>query len=145
MDDLTEIKALLRGAYRAHQLYNTHLECLYKLRSVAEGVGAMDYGRVRVSGGDDVPALESAALRLVDYERVVAADLDNLRCKFDIAHRVIMGVPSPVQQTLLVKRYLSYERWESIACEMKYSWAQIHRLHHKSLLAANAAWQKKMR
>jgi hypothetical protein len=72
---------------------------------------------------------EDAIIRVLDLEEKMRAEFGHLA---DI-NAAITEVGSPVLQSLLVKRYIHGDRWETIASSLYVSLRQVHRLHQSAL------------
>lgn len=109
-----EITALKRAKRRAYD------RCVSGVASVSgapSGGGVSDGGMSRYAAFAD--EIDRQLARLSDIKREVS--------------EVISHVPDTTLRTLLVRRYLSFEKWENIAVEMNYSWRQVMRLHGQAL------------
>lgn len=53
----------------------------------------------------------------------------------EAAEKIIGCLDDPVQQAVLLRRYISCQEWEDIATEMEYSVSHIYTLHGQALLS----------
>ena len=107
-----------------------------ELQAMAEGVKAMDYGKVHTQGGDKT-TLADAALGLIELDGKIAATIMRFTKVVDEITEAINRVNDERLSTLLHLRYVKGERWEQIAVAINYAWRQIHRLHHMALAAVS--------
>lgn len=140
MEDLSEIKRVLRSVWWTQKRLDADLERLATLRAKAEEMGVR-YDRPRVSC-DEHKSLEEAACAIADCEKKIEAQTAKWKAAFEQVMRVIYGVEDQRYQILLLYRYRDFLPWERIAVELGYSWAHIHRMHAGALKAANAVWRK---
>ena len=134
MDDLKSVKNFLRAAYEAQQKIESDKALLEKARAQAEGVSGVRYDSIGVSGGGcETPALERAALNIVQLEADLAEDIERWTAAVRVVREVIGGVADPCLRSVLEHRYLRLQSWEQIAVDMGYSWRHLHRLHGVAL------------
>lgn len=78
-------------------------------------------------------AAESAVLCVVELEERLNAEIDEFTAKRQEIEQTVNAVPDEVQREVLTRRYLLYQKWETIAAEMNYSERHIRRLHGYAL------------
>jgi len=66
------------------------------------------------------------------YAALVAKKLEVMRLRLEI-EECIEGLEVR-ERTLMRARYIEGKEWEEVCVEIKYSWAQTHRLHSKILV-----------
>ena len=137
MNNLKSVKAFLRTAYDAQQKIEADKALLERARAQAEGAQCVRYDKINVSGGRcETPALERAALNIVQLEADLAADIERWTKAVRAVRDVIGGVANPCLRAVLEHRYLRMQSWEQIAVDMWYSWRHLHRLHGIALAEA---------
>ncbi|MBR1895538.1 MAG: hypothetical protein IJ822_02010, partial [Pyramidobacter sp.] len=128
-EDLSEIKKVLRSAYWIQKRLDGALDRLLEMRARIENAGGISYDRIWVSGGSERNPLEDAVNALIDYEREVELQTEKWTAALRLVNDIILGVSDERLRVLLTYRYHNFWHWEKIACEMNYSWKQVHRLH----------------
>lgn len=144
MDGLKSVKNFLRAAYDAQQKIESDKALLERARAQAEGASGVRYDSIGVSGGGcETPALERAALNIVQLETDLAADLERWAEAVRAVREVIGGVADPCLRAVLEHRYLRMQSWEQIAVDMGYSWRHLHRLHGVALAETRKVLQER--
>lgn len=89
-----------------------------------------------VSGGGGAPdRLADAVARIVDLKAEINRDIDRLvDKKRDIAAK-LGKLTDRRYYAVLFRRYLLFETFEKISCEMNYSWRHVCSLHGQALEA----------
>ena len=114
------------------------IECEIRVRqSEIEAIRASLHGRSQKSGGiGSQPAdnsIEKAICKVIDRERELDQEIGRLvAMKSEIAC-LIDRVPDARLRELLVRRYLSFEKWDHIAAQMHTDIRWIFRLHDRAL------------
>jgi len=127
-------KEYLRQAYIIDRRLKLDTERLSAARSALYGKAA----RYDSDGSKPVPrgnVTESAVLRVMELEERLAKEIDDLTKKRREIECAVGSVPDEVQQEVLTRRYLLYQKWEVIAEEMCYSERQVFRIHGIALRA----------
>ena len=142
MNDLKSVKTFLRTAYDAQQKIEADNALLERAREQAESAQRVQYDKIDVSGGGcETPALERAALNIVQLEADLAADIERWTEAVRAVRDVISAVGDACLRAVLEHRYLRLQSWEQIAVDMGYSWRHLHRLHGMSLAEARKVLQ----
>lgn len=137
MDDLKAIKTFLRQAYDAQQKMDADKALLEIARIRAEGVQGVQYDKISVDGGGGKPpALEGAALSIVQLEYDLATDVQQWTMALRNVRDIIQVLPDACLRAILERRYLRMMQFEQIAVDMGYSWRHVHRLHGLALAEA---------
>lgn len=126
-----ELKAKLKSAAALQRQLDSDLMQLQNLRDIANNVTPV-YGP-SLGGSGTGQKLENAVVNTVDLENSIQQDMNNLVAAISAVRQLISLVGDKNLEAVLHKRYLNYQKWEQIADELGYSWAQIHRLHDKAL------------
>ena len=77
--------------------------------------------------------MADAVCKIVDLQEELGRDVQEL---VELKRRIstlIKSVPNHEQQTLLEKRYLSFQTWEKIAVDMSFSMQYAFRIHDKAM------------
>ena len=96
-----------------------------QMQELAEGVRGMDYSKSITQGGEPV-TLADAVARLVDLDAKIAGEIMRYTTAVDEITEAINRVEDSRLSGLLYLRYVCGERWEKVACELNYGWAQVH-------------------
>lgn len=89
-----------------------------------------------VSGGGGAPdRLADAVAKIVDLKAEINRDIDRLVDKKREIAAKLEKVSDRRYYTVLSRRYLLFETFEKISCEMNYSWRRVHDLHGQALEA----------
>ena len=71
--------------------------------------------------------------KIIDLQAEINHDIDTLVDLKRKISEIVNSVPDDEFKTILEKRYICLERWESIAAYMGYDLRWLHRLHDKAL------------
>ena len=131
---MTDAKSYLLQA----KLYDTHinnkLEELARLKDLSLRVtSSLKPDVVSTSGNHD--KIGDAVAKIVDLETEINQAIDAYVDKKREISRLIEQVQDPDQLTVLHKRYIQYEHWEQIACEMGFTYRNICYIHGRALQA----------
>lgn len=89
----------------------------------------------RVQGGPLGNASEEKMVRYSEYSQKLDEAIERLdKVKAEILE-AIETLEKSTYRTVLIKRYLRFQKWEQIALDMNYSYMQITRIHGKALKA----------
>ena len=89
--------------------------------------------RDRRNPSPDLQQMESRVVKIVDLEREINAEIDELvDLKRDI-RELIAQIRKPEYRTLLELRYLGFRTWDAIAEEMGFEPRTIYRFHSNAL------------
>jgi hypothetical protein len=92
-----------------------------------------------------VSPMADAVCKIVDIKNDLRDEITELlNYKISILE-IIHGVKNLEYQLILEKRYLCYQRWEDIACDLNYSVSWVLKLHRKALRAVDAVMAGKER
>lgn len=122
-------KEYLGQAYSIDRRVNIELEKIAAMKS------ALDYKppSLQGSGGSGSGGLPEQIARVMDYEQRANRLIGELVSrKFEIA-QTIDKVPDLRLREILVRRYLSFQKWEKIAVDMTIDIRWVFRLHQKAL------------
>ena len=108
---------------------NSKLMELQRARELATGL-VSDMPR---NPSPDLQQMESRVVKIVDLEREINAEIDELvDLKRDI-RELIAQIRKPEYRTLLELRYLGFRTWDAIAEEMGFEPRTIYRFHSNAL------------
>ena len=126
------VKEYLKQAMYLDALINSKVRQAEHLRSLATKV-TTTYSDQGVSSEHDNKRLEKTIAKIIDLEREINDDIDTLiDLKIEIT-AIISQVTDIKQRLILEKRYLDFESWEQISCDLKYNIRHIRRLHNESI------------
>lgn len=126
------VKEYLKQAMYLDALINSKVRQAEHLRSFATKV-TTTYSDQGVSSEHDNKRLEKTIAKIIDLEREINDDIDTLiDLKIEIT-AIISQVTDIKQRLILEKRYLDFESWEQISCDLKYDIRHIRRLHNESI------------
>ncbi|MBT3273406.1 MAG: hypothetical protein HN368_09640 [Spirochaetales bacterium] len=135
-------KEYLRQAYRLDQRINSKKNQIVSLENVAMSCTSAITGMPR-NPSPTVSQMADAVCRMVDIKNEMKDELTQLlNYKISILE-LIRGVKDIEYKLILEKRYLCYQPWEEIACELHYSVSWVLKLHRKSLRAVDAVMARK--
>ena len=126
-----DVVSRLEAAWYCHKRIEGNLRKIKQLRSLAQSM-TPHYSQVPGSGGSK-STMENAVADIVELENDIAEKSRQLRDDFKEAEAIIDSVPDYKQRTVLCYRYLYFYRWEEIASDLHYSWAQVHRFRKNAL------------
>ncbi len=132
MNQQNSIKEQLAQAYRVEQRVNTKWEQIRSLRDLAEGT-SQNLSDMPGSPNRNISKMENYITKMVDLQAELFADIDTL---LDIKRRcmeLIKLVDNIDGQLILEKRYLCYEKWETIAVDLGFTVRQIYRIHDDAI------------
>lgn len=124
-------KQWLSRGWKLNEEINTLLE--EKERAFADAcstTAASSGERVQSSSGN---SSERKFIHYADYSKLIDERIDQLYAIKQEISDAIYKVESSTYRTLLVKRYIQFKTWETIADEMNYDVRWIHRLHGRAL------------
>lgn len=123
-------KDYLRQAYKMDRRLRVLQGKVDELRS------SLDYRSPSLEssgGGSSADRLPDALAKIMEYEQRA----DELRRQYIDKYIEIDGtirsVQNATQREVLERRYLLYQKWETIAEEMNYSLQNVYKLHGKGL------------
>ena len=128
-----ELKKKLKSAWAMQQQLQSDLMRLQNLRDIANNVTPV-YGP-SPGGSGNGQKIENAVTRIIALEAEIRRDMDDLVIAIGEVQQIISLANDKNMEIVLRKRYLNYQKWEQIAAELGYAWAQVHRLHTKALNA----------
>lgn len=130
-------KELFERCRRIDQRINGKVEESKRLRTLAYKATAC-YSDEPRSGNPAQSRVENGALKLIELEREINADIDALVDSRQKARRIMDDLPDDRYRDILMWRYFSCWNWDKIADGLGYNdRTQVWRLHGRALLEAN--------
>ena len=123
--------AWLNRAFHAEKNAKAWMAKLERDRSLAERISRSTSGTG--TGGAQSNTTENCLIRLAETQEGVQQALRELAGIREEIAAVIRGVDDMDGQTILVRHYLAYEKFELIAEKMHYDERTIRRKHSKAL------------
>jgi DNA-directed RNA polymerase specialized sigma subunit len=130
---MTPKEYLARG-YRIDQRIESKLAQIQSLNDLATKATSV-MSLVPPSGTRNVHRMEDTIIKIVELQRGVNDDIDNLIDFKRELSGVIKGVVNPELRTLLELRYLSFMNWEQIALELNVNLRHVYRIHDRAVAA----------
>ncbi|MTI71067.1 MAG: DUF1492 domain-containing protein [Firmicutes bacterium] len=125
-------KEYLTQAFKLDERINCKIEQASSLRDLACKVTA-SINDDRISGTKQKSPMENAIVKLVDLEREIDKDIDELiDLKREIIN-IINLVKNQNYRLILELRYINGKTWDDIATKMQYDLRWIYRLHGRAL------------
>ena len=129
-------KEYLSQAYRLDQRIQSKKSQILSLESMASNCTTAITGMPR-NPSPSVSPMADAVCKIVDIKNDLRDELARLlNLKIRILE-IIHSVKNLEYQLILEKRYLCYQPWETIACDLSYSVSWVLKLHSKSLRAVD--------
>ncbi len=126
------IKELLNSHYETNNAINSKLELIAELRSLAEKVTMSPFTESH-SVGTHSDRVGRTAAKIMDLENEINEEIDRLvEIKIEIKG-IIAAVLDSTLRTILERRYILNESWETIAEKLDYSPRHILRMHNKAV------------
>jgi len=130
-------KEYLSQAYRLDQRINSKKNQIVSLENVAISCTSAITGMPR-DPSPTVSPMADAVCKIVDIKNDLKDELTQLLIYKISILELIRDVTDIEYKLILEKRYLCYQQWEEIACDLNYSVSWVLKLHRKSLRAVDA-------
>jgi len=130
-------KEYLSQAYRLDQRINSKKNQIVSLENVATSCTSAITGMPR-DPSPTVSPMADAVCKIVDIKNDLKDELTQLLIYKISILELIRDVTDIEYKLILEKRYLCYQQWEEIACDLNYSVSWVLKLHRKSLRAVDA-------
>ena len=127
-EQLTKIQWLNR-AFHAEKNAKAWQAKLERDRSLAERISRSGNG----TGGTQSNTTEDCLIRLAETQEGVQQALRELAGIREEIAAVIRGVDDLDEQTILVRHFLAYEKFDQIAERMSYSESTVYRIYRSAL------------
>ena len=122
----------LSQAYHIDLRINSKLEQLESLNSLAAKATAT-FGNEPVSGTRDMQRREAIICKIVDLEREINDDIDQMVDTKRELRELVESISNVEYRTVLELRYLNFKKWEQIAVAMHYALRTVHYIHDKAI------------
>jgi len=129
-------KEYLSQAYRLDQRINSKKNQIVSLENVAMSCTSAITGMPR-DPSPTVSPMADAVCKIVDIKNDLKDELTQLLIYKISILELIRDVTDIEYKLILEKRYLCYQQWEEIACDLNYSVSWVLKLHRKSLRAVD--------
>lgn len=125
-------KEYLQQYRDANDAIDANLDQIHRLRELAtKTTQVMTPDRVQSSGAQDKVAVIVG--KIVDMEREVDAEIDQMQTLKRKVQDVIAIVPDAKQRAVLTRRYINGQTWERIAVDLDLSYQWVCELHGRAL------------
>lgn len=125
---------------RAHKYLNQAYEMDRQIRIILRKVeklrASLEYRSPSLDssgGGGNADRMPDTVSKIIEYEKKAEELKAIYIAKYIEIEKVIASVEDPVLREVLERRYLLYDKWESIAGAMNRDLRWIYRLHGKAL------------
>lgn len=133
---MNKTKRWLRSAWVLTKQVEANLDEVAVLRSLLCKVTPVYSGLPSGSCGGDRTA--DVVAKVLDLEGDIRRDTERLVRRVEEIRAAIEAVDDERCRLVLTMRYLTYMKWDDIACRMNYSVKQVFRFHARGL---RAVWQ----
>lgn len=125
-------KEYLSQAHRIDQRINAKLEQVYNLRTKATSITSV-LSDISVINTPDTHPMESTIVRMIDLEREINEDIDQLVDLKRDMYDIVRSVSNPEYQLLLELRYLLFKTWPEIAASFDTEERTVFNIHGRAL------------
>lgn len=122
LDELKHKKSLLRTLKRQIEEAREQIDCLR----------AQDYGNTAVQGGIKEPAAERFVEHIERLEKRYEALMEEVFLEEDYIAEHLAEL-SPIEQTIIIERYISGKSWRKIQQEQHYEERQPYRIAKQAI------------
>lgn len=127
-------KQYLRKMFYFHRTILAKQKQIEELRLLAESTGAIRYDKERiVTSLPQAAGYEDKVAVLVDEEHKLLDDIVELTKMINVGLDMINALEDPIDQLILVMRYINHMRWEDIAQELGCSVDHVYYKHRHAL------------
>ncbi|MCL2053682.1 MAG: hypothetical protein FWG90_04450 [Oscillospiraceae bacterium] len=103
------------------------------MRSMLYG-RSVNYSSERKKGETRENSTENALLRVIDYEKRLKKEINNLvNQRIQVEDSIHELLEEPIIKEIFERKYLLFQTWEEISRCVNYSLQHLHRLHSKNL------------
>lgn len=127
-----ETKEYLQQIEKCDKQINEKLEEVRRIKELATKI-TTTLRTDAAGGGGNGDKIGDAVAKIVTLEEEITRDVDRyIDLKREIG-AIIDAVEDTDEQTVLVKRYINYEKWEQIALEMGFTYRNVCYIHGDAL------------
>ncbi len=127
-------KEYLQQLQRLDTVINQKLKELDDLRAMSTSIGSVDYSKERVQTSMSGEAQFVKVIdKMIELDREISREIDTF---IDEKHKIINQIQSLKNAdyiSLLFKRYVEFKKFETIACEMNFTYQYVLELHGHAL------------
>lgn len=127
-----ETKQYLGQISRLDRMINNKLSEISQLRELSMSVSAVKNGE-RVQTSPNFDKIGTMYCKIEAMEEKLDKLIDEYVDKKNLIIQQIDSIENEVYYNILFAKYIEKKTFETIACEMAYSWRQIIRLHGRAL------------
>lgn len=133
--EIISVKKWLNRGWKLNEEINTLLEEERRAFDNASRItSASDGERVQSSTGN---SSERRFINYTEYAMLIDGYIERLTAIKEEIFMAIYKVENSTYRTLLIKRYIQFKTWETIAEEMHYEVRWVHKLHGRALKKIN--------
>ena len=138
---IEDLKKKLRELQSKKRLAKSLQMQIARKREEIDGLRAVAYDNPAVKGGQAVPAAERFAEYIERLEKRCEA-VNKEVCETEAFIYNNMWVLSPIEQTIIIARYLSGYQWKKVQTETHYAESQPYKINHRALQKLSSAINK---
>ncbi len=127
------MKEYWEQAKRLRRRINRKIHEIHLLRQRAEGMNGSGINDMPRTVSPDRSKMEDTVFKIMALEQDIQETQAEYDALIDVMRQRIQRVADGDDRDLLIKRYLEFKAWKTIAAEFGYSEQNIYRLHAKAL------------
>ena len=127
------MKEYWEQAERLRRRINRKIHEIHLLRQRAEGMNGSGINDMPRTVSPDRSKMEGTVFKIMALEQDIQETQAEYDALIDVMRKRIQRVADGDDRDLLIKRYLEFKAWKTIAAEFGYSEQNIYRLHAKAL------------
>ena len=127
------MKEYWEQAERLRRRINRKIHEIHLLRQRAEGMNGSGINDMPRTVSPDRSKMEGTVFKIMALEQDIQETQAEYDALIDVMRQRIQRVADGDDRELLIKRYLEFKAWKTIAAEFGYSEQNIYRLHAKAL------------
>ncbi|NLT08444.1 MAG: hypothetical protein GXY08_02955 [Ruminococcus sp.] len=127
------MKEYWEQAERLRRRINRKIHEIHLLRQRAEGMNGSGINDMPRTVSPDRSKMEGTVFKIMALEQDIQETQAEYDALIDVMRQRIQRVADGDDRDLLIKRYLEFKAWKTIAAEFGYSEQNIYRLHAKAL------------
>ena len=135
---LEDLKKKLRELQSKKRLAKSLQRQIARKREEIDGLRAVAYDSPAVKGGQAVPAAEKFAEYIERLEKRYEAVIAEVFEIEDFISENLVSL-SPIEQTIIIERYMSGKSWRKIQAECHYEERQPYRIAERALQKLSSA------
>ena len=127
------MKEYWEQAERLRRRINRKIHEIHLLRQRAEGMNGSGINDMPRTVSPNRSKMEGTVFKIMALEQDIQETQAEYDALIDVMRQRIQRVADGDNRDLLIKRYLEFKAWKTIAAEFGYSEQNIYRLHAKAL------------